>query len=70
MPARPILFVVAGIAVLIALAVAALSYMRAVNALSDFVARSKPNGWIGVVRIASGMVTGPGPFAAIGGSVM
>gem|GEM_PF-4160127 len=47
MPARPILFVVAGIAVLIAFAVAALSYMRAVNALSDFVARSKPNGWIG-----------------------
>ena len=47
MPIRLILLVGAGIAILVALAVAMLSYMRAVNALSDFVVRDKPNGWEG-----------------------
>jgi hypothetical protein len=41
------LLVIAGIVVIAAFAIAALSYMRAVNALAEFVRQGKPNGWIG-----------------------
>ena len=42
---RPIFLVVAGIVVLIALAVAALFYMRSVNAVGDAIREKKPSGW-------------------------
>jgi hypothetical protein len=45
MPIRLILLVGAGIAILVALAGAALSYMRAVNAVSDVIREKKPSGW-------------------------
>jgi len=39
------LAVIAGVVVLVALAFAALSYIRAVNALGDFIRDKKPGGW-------------------------
>jgi hypothetical protein len=66
MPIRLILLVGAGIAILVALAVAALSYMRAVNAVSDVIREKKPSGWeIGMLD-GSGYHGNPRPLLFFG----